>query len=56
MTEVSQMKNTRRTFLKKVVYVAPAVVGLGVLIAPAESQAKELKSRTVPLKSTLPAR
>ena len=48
------MKNTRRAFLKKVVYVAPVVVGLGVLIAPAESQAKVDKSK--PLKSALPTR
>jgi len=48
------MKNTRRAFLKKVVYVAPVVVGLGILTAPAESQAKDAKSSPRVNKSTLP--
>lgn len=31
---MSKEKNTRRDFLKKVVYKAPVVIGLGMLIQP----------------------
>jgi len=46
------MKNTRRSFLKKVAYSAPIVVSLGMLIEPSEASArgerppKDAKSRT----------
>ena len=34
-----KMENTRRRFLKKVAYTAPAVVGLGMLSAPVNAEA-----------------
>jgi hypothetical protein len=37
--ETNNMNETRRSFLKKVVYVAPAIVALGALATPSNGHA-----------------
>ena len=47
------MKNTRREFLKKLAYSAPAVVSLGALVEPTDADAHDGRTKPKDTKSKI---